>query len=47
MRSGLTVLHSIREFCELETPIVMFDKYGDYCVLRLEDVSLRPDIGQS
>lgn len=29
---------SIREFCELKMPILMFDKDGNYCVLRLEDV---------
>lgn len=33
---------SIREFCELSVPILMFDKDGNYCVLRLEDVGPRP-----
>lgn len=34
-----SLLHlSIREFCELSMPILMFDKDGNYCVLRLEDV---------
>lgn len=30
---------SIREFCDLDMPIVMFDKDGKYCILRLEEVS--------
>lgn len=29
---------SIREFCDLKMPILMFDKDGNFCVLRLEDV---------
>lgn len=41
---GLTCLRSIREFCDLNMPIVMFDKDGNFCVLRLEDVSLQPNI---
>ncbi|KAL1878759.1 hypothetical protein Daus18300_002035 [Diaporthe australafricana] len=28
----------IREFCDLKMPILMFDKDGNYCVLRLEDL---------
>lgn len=35
---GLT-LCSIREFCELKTPIFMFDKDGAFVVMRLEQVS--------
>lgn len=34
---------SIREFCDLKIPILMFDKDEKYCVLRLEDVSRCPD----
>lgn len=36
----------IREFCDLKMPIVMFDKDGNFCVLRLEDLlplSFGPD----
>ncbi|PSR92372.1 cytidine deaminase-like protein [Coniella lustricola] len=29
---------TIREFCELQIPVIMFDKAGDYCVLRLEEL---------
>lgn len=32
---------SIREFCDLKMPILMFDRDGNYCVLRLEEVSRR------
>lgn len=32
---------SIREFCELSMPILMFDKDENFSVLRLEDVSLQ------
>ncbi|KAK3394133.1 cytidine deaminase-like protein [Podospora didyma] len=28
----------IREFCDLSTPIIMFDKEGDYSVMRLEEL---------
>ncbi|KAJ4419877.1 hypothetical protein N0V82_004700 [Gnomoniopsis sp. IMI 355080] len=28
----------IREFCDLTMPILMFDKNGDFCVLRLEEL---------
>ena len=31
---------SIREFCDLQMPLLMFDKDGNFCVLRLEEVSL-------
>lgn len=31
---------SIREFCDLSMPILMFDKDENYCVLRLEEVSV-------
>lgn len=31
---------SIREFCDLQMPILMFDKDGNYCVLKLEEVSV-------
>lgn len=31
---------SIREFCELQTPIFMFDKDGAFIVLKLEQVSV-------
>ena len=33
---------SIREFCDLSIPILMFDKYSDYLVLRLEEVCPAP-----
>lgn len=36
--TDMAVLLSIREFCDLQMPILMFDKDGNYCVLRLEDV---------
>lgn len=29
---------SIREFCELETPIIMFDKDGAFAVATLKEV---------
>lgn len=29
---------SIREFCDLKTPIFMWDKNGDYVVKTLEEV---------
>lgn len=29
---------SIREFCELQMPIFMFDKDGNFVVMRLEQV---------
>jgi len=32
-------LGSIREFCPLEMPIFMYDKYGNYIVKTLEEVS--------
>lgn len=31
-------ISSIREFCELETPILMFDKDGAFVVMKLEQV---------
>jgi cytidine deaminase len=34
--------HSIREFCELDTPIVMFDRDGMFVVMRLEQVCVLP-----
>lgn len=34
--------YSIREFCSLDTPIIMFDKNEDYVVLRLKQVSFLP-----
>ena len=34
----LTIPHSIREFCALEGPIIMFDKDENYAVLRLQEV---------
>ena len=38
---------SIREFCELPTPVFMFDKNGDFVVMKLEQVSCLklPDLG--
>ena len=30
---------SIREFCDLDLPILMFDKDGAYIVMKLEQVS--------
>lgn len=35
----ISCCHSIREFCDLTMPILMFDQNLDYVVLRLEDVS--------
>jgi len=32
---------SIREFCGLETPIIMFDVKGDYIALKLQEASAR------
>ncbi|KAI6710247.1 hypothetical protein JHW43_007203 [Diplocarpon mali] len=34
----------IREFCELNTPILMFDKDGAFVVLRLEQVPPPPSV---
>jgi hypothetical protein len=39
---GLTTYRSIREFCDLTMPILMFDQNQDYVVLKLEDVSRLP-----
>jgi len=36
----LTDGFSIREFCELQTPIFMFDKDGAFVVMKLEQVSV-------
>lgn len=33
---------SIREFCDLQMPILMFDKDENFVVLRLEEVSTPP-----
>ncbi|KAI0164835.1 cytidine deaminase [Xylariaceae sp. FL1272] len=35
----------IREFCDLEAPIIMFDKDDNYVVMRLGEVSLREETG--
>jgi hypothetical protein len=37
---GLTArtIGSIREFCDLQTPIFMFDKDGAFVVMKLEQV---------
>jgi hypothetical protein len=32
------IIGSIREFCELDLPIFMFDKDGAFVVMRLEKV---------
>lgn len=38
-RRRLTLVgHSIREFCELDTPILMFDKDGAFAVATLKEV---------
>ena len=31
---------SIREFCDLSVPIIMFDKDSNFVVMKLEEVSL-------
>ena len=36
----MLISHSIREFCDLSVPIIMFDKNDDYIALRLEQVWL-------
>ena len=36
---GIDVAFSIREFCDLKTPVFMWDKQGDYVVMTLEQVS--------
>lgn len=43
-RPGANVVcdFSIREFCELDTPIFMFDKDGAFIVLKLEQVGNTP-----
>jgi hypothetical protein len=33
-------LRSIREFCELSVPIIMFDKNSNFVVMKLEEVSV-------
>jgi hypothetical protein len=40
------LMYSIREFCDLQTPIFMFDKDGAFVVMKLEQVghSMYPDI---
>lgn len=32
------VKYSIREFCDLSTPIMMFDKDGNFSIMKLEEV---------
>lgn len=32
--------YSIREFCDLSVPIIMFDKDSNYVVMKLEEVSI-------
>lgn len=32
-------IHSLREFCDLSMPVIMFDKDDNYSVMRLEEVS--------
>lgn len=39
-KNVLTNEKSIREFCDLKAPIIMFDKDDNYKVARLEQVSL-------
>ena len=41
--NGMLTVFSIREFCELRTPIFMFDKDGSFVVMRLEQVSKVPN----
>jgi predicted CDP-diglyceride synthetase/phosphatidate cytidylyltransferase len=36
----LVSLCSIREFCDLSIPIIMFDKNSNYVVMKLEEVSV-------
>ena len=36
----LTCGISIREFCAMEMPVIMFDKNEDYVVMTVEQVSL-------
>jgi hypothetical protein len=38
----LVSLCSIREFCDLSIPIIMFDKDSNYVVMKLEEVSVWP-----
>jgi hypothetical protein len=40
--TGTNALSSIREFCELSMPILMFDKDGKFVVMRLEQVRIMP-----
>lgn len=46
-RAGLNTYFSIREFCELQTPIFMFDKDGAFVVMRLEQVWLSSSVQRS
>ena len=39
-KSWANTMFSIREFCELQTPIFMFDKDGAFVVMILEQVWL-------
>jgi hypothetical protein len=45
--SWANTLFSIREFCELQTPIFMFDKDGAFVVMRLEQVWLSSSVQRS
>jgi hypothetical protein len=36
--------YSIREFCDVKIPIIMFDKESNFAVMRLEEVSTTPSI---
>ena len=38
-RSSFADLGSIREFCDVQTPIIMFDKDGNFAVAWLKEVS--------
>lgn len=43
----LLLLGSIREFCDLSVPIIMFDKDSNYVVMKLEEVSLKNPVVRS
>jgi cytidine deaminase len=45
MRRLILVVDSIREFCELDTPIIMFDKDGAFAVATLKEVRRSSCIG--
>ena len=39
-------IYSIRDFCHLETPKLMFDKDGSFVIMKLGQVCILPELGK-